>query len=48
MVLKCATYGFEMIESEFKWSDNFDYIAPCEASLVLILMSMFIYNIHSS
>ena len=29
-------------------SYNFDYIAQCEASLVLMLMSIFIYNIHCS
>ena len=32
----------------FSLSYKFNYIAPCEASLVLMVMSMFIYNIHHS
>ena len=32
----------------FSFSYNFDYIYPHEASLVLMVMSMFIYNSHCS
>ena len=32
----------------FSLSYKFNYIAPCEASLVLMVMSIFIYNIHCS
>ena len=30
------------------FSYNFDYIVQCEASLVLMVMSIFIYNIYHS
>ena len=29
-------------------SNKFDYIVPCETSLVLMVKRMFIYNIHHS
>ena len=32
----------------FNFIYKFGYIAPCETSLVLIVMSVFIYNIHHS
>ena len=31
---------------KFSFSYNFGYIGQCEASLVLMLKSMFIYDIH--
>ena len=33
---------------KFSFSYNFDYIAQCKTSLVLILMSILIYKIHHS
>ena len=32
----------------FNFSYTFDYIYSCEASLVLMVMSVIIYNIHHS
>ena len=34
--------------NKFSFSYNFDYIAQHEASLVLMVKSVFIYNIHHS
>ena len=33
---------------KIKFSYNFSYSHSCDASLVLMVMSMFIYNIHHS
>ena len=45
----CPKFKSLTLKNEkFSFSYNFDYIAQHEASLVLMVMSMFIYNIHNS
>ena len=46
--IKSLTLKLLIKLKNFSLNYKFDYIAQCEASLVLMVMSVFIYNIHHS